>query len=235
MDEGTNAVEIFEGKLCPLRKGYIGILNRSQKDIDGNKGIGDALQSEKQFFLNSPYKHLVQKMGSSYLQQYLSKELMHHIKNKLPALLSSLEKKLQEITEQLEALGYGNLGDKNKVALLYKLIGLFVRDVSACLEGNTIDVSVKSPTAGYEINKTLYGKIYDLLDAIDTEPVDDIISYALANLTGYQNNIFPHQLAFDISVKKIIEKYQKPVKRGVDIIKQIILNVQKLGLKATQI
>jgi len=84
--------------------------------------------------------------------------------------------------------------------------------------------SVNSPKAGYEINKTIYGDMYDLLEAIDTEPVDDIISYALANLSGYQGNIFPHQLAFDISVKKIVEKYHKPVNDGINMIKNIVLN-----------
>ena len=28
MDEGTDAREIFEGKLLPLKKGYIGVINR---------------------------------------------------------------------------------------------------------------------------------------------------------------------------------------------------------------
>ena len=49
MDEGTNALDIFDGKLCPLRKGYIGIVNRSQKEINGNKRINDALKKEEEF------------------------------------------------------------------------------------------------------------------------------------------------------------------------------------------
>ena len=222
MDEGTHALEIFEGKLCPLRKGYIGIVNRSQKDIDGNKGIKDALKKEKQFFLNSPYRHLVNKMGSNYLQHFLSKELIEHIRNNLPELLSSLEKKLQDVSEELNALGGGNLGSKNKMTLLYRLINLFTRDVIASLEGNSVEVSVNIPKAGYEINKTLYGEINDLLSKVDTEPVDDIISHALANLSGYQGAIFPHQLAFDISVKKLVDRYETPVKHGVNIIKGIM-------------
>ena len=30
--------------------GYIGVVNRSQKDIEGNKDIRAAMQAEKQFF-----------------------------------------------------------------------------------------------------------------------------------------------------------------------------------------
>ena len=32
--------------------GYIGIVNRSQKDIDGNKDIKAALAAERKFFLS---------------------------------------------------------------------------------------------------------------------------------------------------------------------------------------
>ena len=162
-------------------------------------------------------------MESDYLQQDLSKELMQHIKNRLPYVLSNLEKKKDDIGEQLEVLGYKNDGKMNRMGLLYKVIGLFIRDVVASLEGNTMDVAADSPQAGYEINKTLQGEIYSMLDSVEREPIDDIISYALVNLSGYHGGIFPHQLAFNISVKQIVEKYQAPVKHGVDMIKNILL------------
>lgn len=39
MDKGTDAKEIMENMLLPLRRGYVGVVNRSQKDIDGKKDI----------------------------------------------------------------------------------------------------------------------------------------------------------------------------------------------------
>ena len=33
MDEGTDALEVLQGKVIPLKLGYIGVVNRSQKDI----------------------------------------------------------------------------------------------------------------------------------------------------------------------------------------------------------
>lgn len=51
MDEGTDARDILENKLLPLRRGYIGVVNRSQKDIDGRKDIKNALAAERKFFL----------------------------------------------------------------------------------------------------------------------------------------------------------------------------------------
>ena len=52
MDEGTDAREILENKICPLRRGYVGVVNRSRKDIDEKKDIGAALESERKFFLS---------------------------------------------------------------------------------------------------------------------------------------------------------------------------------------
>ena len=52
MDEGTDAHEILENKIFPLRRGYVGVVNRSQKDIDGKKDIRAALAGERKFFLS---------------------------------------------------------------------------------------------------------------------------------------------------------------------------------------
>lgn len=51
MDDGTDARDILENKLLPLRRGYIGVVNRSQKDIEGRKDIKNALAAERKFFL----------------------------------------------------------------------------------------------------------------------------------------------------------------------------------------
>ena len=53
--------------------GYIGVVNRSQKDIDGRKDITAALQAERKFFLSHPsYRHLADRMGTAYLQKILN-------------------------------------------------------------------------------------------------------------------------------------------------------------------
>lgn len=61
MDEGTDARDVLENKLLPLRRGYIGVVNRSQKDIDGRKDISAALAAERKFFLR--YKQLLNFQG----------------------------------------------------------------------------------------------------------------------------------------------------------------------------
>lgn len=53
--------------------GYIGVVNRSQKDIDGKKDIRAALAAERKFFLSHPgYRHLAERMGTPHLQKTLN-------------------------------------------------------------------------------------------------------------------------------------------------------------------
>lgn len=95
MDEGTDAREILENRLLPLRRGYIGVVNRSQKDIDGRKDIRAALAAERQFFLSHPsYRHMADRLGTPYLQKTLNQQLTNHIRETLPALRNKLQSRL---------------------------------------------------------------------------------------------------------------------------------------------
>lgn len=63
---------------CLSLSGYIGVVNRSQKDIDGKKDINAALQAERKFFLSHPsYRHLADRMGTAYLQKTLNQVNTH--------------------------------------------------------------------------------------------------------------------------------------------------------------
>lgn len=131
MDDGTDARDILENKLLPLRRGYIGVVNRSQKDIDGRKDIKAALAAERSFFLryllskvflnkhfeniyflhflkrlkffsHPSYRHLADRLGTSYLQRVLNQQLTNHIRDTLPALRDRLQKQLLTLEKDVE-------------------------------------------------------------------------------------------------------------------------------------
>jgi dynamin 1-like protein len=73
MDAGTNALDILTGRVYPLKLGFIGIVNRSQQDINSEKSMGDALESETEFFKNHPaYRNISYKNGTKYLAKTLN-------------------------------------------------------------------------------------------------------------------------------------------------------------------
>ncbi len=53
MDEGTHAMDLLQNKVYPLKLGYVGVVCRSQKDINTGKNIQEALKSEEKYFRNS--------------------------------------------------------------------------------------------------------------------------------------------------------------------------------------
>ena len=56
-----------------LFAGYVGVVNRSQRDIEGKKDIKAALAAERKFFLShASYRHLADKMGTPFLQKLLN-------------------------------------------------------------------------------------------------------------------------------------------------------------------
>lgn len=57
--------------------GYVGVVNRSQKDIDGKKDIKAAMLAERKFFLSHPaYRHIADRMGTPHLQRVLNQVKM---------------------------------------------------------------------------------------------------------------------------------------------------------------
>jgi len=85
MDAGTDAVDVLCGRVVPVKLGIIGVVNRSQLDIQNKKSIDDALKSEATF-LQKKYPTLASRNGTPYLAKTLNRLLMHHIRDCLPEL-----------------------------------------------------------------------------------------------------------------------------------------------------
>ena len=107
MDDGTDAKEVLENKLLPLRRGYVGVVNRSQKDIDGRKDIKAAVAAERKFFLSHPsYRNMADRLGSPYLQKVLNQQLTNHIREVLPSLRDRIQKMYLSLEKEVEQYKY---------------------------------------------------------------------------------------------------------------------------------
>ena len=87
MDEGTDAIELLQGNIYPLKLGYFGVKCRSQKQIDNKVSIATALENEAEFFSkHASYKMYSDKLGIPYLSRSLNKILIRHIQRCIPTL-----------------------------------------------------------------------------------------------------------------------------------------------------
>uniref|UniRef100_A0A452YUS3 Dynamin stalk domain-containing protein n=1 Tax=Aegilops tauschii subsp. strangulata TaxID=200361 RepID=A0A452YUS3_AEGTS len=106
MDKGTDALDVLEGRAYKLQHPWVGIVNRSQADINRNVDMIIAREKEQEFFHSSPeYAHLASRMGSEYLAKLLSQQLEAVIRARIPSITSLINKTIDELESEMDHLG----------------------------------------------------------------------------------------------------------------------------------
>jgi dynamin 1-like protein len=140
MDHGTDCCEILMNNFIPLRRGYIAIINRSQKDIQENIPIRKGIAKEHAYFQSHPkYKHILSKCGTLNLSRSLNQILMHHIRDCLPDIKSRISTLLNSVQRDIDLLGY-SIEDQNNAArggTLLKLLSQFAANFINNVDGRS--------------------------------------------------------------------------------------------------
>uniref|UniRef100_A0AAY5L3E9 dynamin GTPase n=1 Tax=Esox lucius TaxID=8010 RepID=A0AAY5L3E9_ESOLU len=228
MDEGTDAREVLENKLLPLRRGYIGVVNRSQKDIDGKKDIKMAMAAERKFFLTHPaYRHMADKMGTPCLQKVLNQQLTNHIRDTLPAFRSKLQTQLLALDKEAEEYrGYRPDDPGRKTKQLLQMVQQFSVDFEKRIEGSGDQVDTVELSGGAKINRIFHERFpFELVKMeCDDKEMRREISYAIKNIHGIRTGLFTPDMAFEAIVKKQIVKIKEPCIKCVDMVIQELIN-----------
>lgn len=141
MDPGTDASEILQNKVIPLRRGYVAVVNRGQRDIDADLSIRNGLRNEERFFRTHPVysrdRSIAGKCGTVNLARNLNGILIHHIRECLPELKIRIANMMGDVQDELDALGVDGGGEENGT-LGGKLLGLlskFSSNFAAMIDG----------------------------------------------------------------------------------------------------
>ncbi|XP_053469443.1 dynamin-3 isoform X5 [Ictalurus furcatus] len=236
MDEGTDARDILENKLLPLRRGYVGVVNRSQKDIDGRKDIRAALAAERKFFLSHPsYRHLAERMGTPHLQKTLNQQLTNHIRDTLPGLRSKLQSQLLSLEKEVEEYKNFRPDDPTrKTKALLQMVQQFGVDFEKCIEGSGDQVDTVELSGGARINRIFHERFpFELVMIVfDEKELRREISHAIKNVHGVRTGLFTPDLAFEAMVKKQILKLKAPSLKCVDmVVTELTTLVKKCAYK----
>ncbi|XP_060768809.1 dynamin-1a isoform X1 [Neoarius graeffei] len=239
MDEGTDARDILENKLLPLRRGYIGVVNRSQKDIDGKKDITAAMAAERKFFLSHPaYRHLADRMGTPYLQKVLNQQLTNHIRDTLPGLRSKLQSQLLSIEKEVEEYKNFRPDDPSrKTKALLQMVQQFSVDFEKRIEGSGDQIETYELSGGARINRIFHERFpFELVKMeFDEKELRKEISYAIKNIHGIRTGLFTPDMAFETIVKRQIAKNKGPCQKCVDmVISELVSTVRQCTKKLAQ-
>lgn len=227
MDAGTDASDILSNKFLPLRRGYVGVVNRSQKDINGNKDIKAALAAERKFFLSNPaYRSMADKMGTKFLQQKLNQQLVNHIRESLPqlrAVLQSNVNRLEKDVRKYKAEGAGS-GARRNITILMKLLSAFENRFSLQVSGSNTGegISFTELGGGARITRVFKDKFALEMARVDLDEGElrREIAFAIRNLQGVSGGLsgFTPEAAFDTIVKRLIDNMQGPCIHAVELV-----------------
>lgn len=156
MDRGTNALNMLSGRELPLALGYVGVICRSQQDINEGKSISTHLHDEEQFFQQF-YGEISHRMGTSFLSKALNQLLLSKIKEGVPAVKHDLIEKLRETEEELRTLGFAVAGNPQvQSVLLLNIIHDFIQKFSTVIEGNFLDRVTDALRGGSRIHQIFF-------------------------------------------------------------------------------
>ncbi|OAY63986.1 Dynamin-related protein 1E [Ananas comosus] len=230
MDQGTNALDVLEGRSYRLQQPWVGVVNRSQADINRNVDMILARRKEREYFSSSPdYSHLASRMGSEYLAKLLSQHLETVIKARIPSITSLINKTIDELESEMDNLGRPVAVDAG--AQLYTILELcraFDRIFKEHLDG------------GRPGGDRIYG-VFDnqLPAALKKLPFDRYLSLqnvkkVVSEADGYQ----PHLIAPEQGYRRLIEValsyFRGPAEASVDAVHYVLKELVRKSVGETQ-
>ena len=145
MDEGTNAMELLQGSVYPLKLGYYGVKCRSQQNIIDNMSIKQAIVNEKNYFSNHPvYAQHAKTLGIPYLSKQLNVILIAHIKKCIPTLNRQIAIAAQEKERELSQHALSGISSDDPLStvdsgpLVLALINKFINAYGEKLDGRFV-------------------------------------------------------------------------------------------------
>ncbi|KAK0265001.1 vacuolar protein sorting-associated protein 1 [Friedmanniomyces endolithicus] len=219
MDEGTDVVDILAGRIIPLRLGYVPVVNRGQRDIEGKKPISAALEAERNFFENhKAYRNKASYCGTPYLARKLNLILMMHIKQTLPDIKARIQSSLQKYSQELTSLGDSMLGNSSNIVL--NIITEFSNEYRTVLEGHNAELSSIELSGGARISFVYHELYSNGVRAVDPfDVIKDIdIRTLLYNSSGSSPALFVGTTAFEVIVKQQIRRLEEPSLKCVSLV-----------------
>lgn len=230
MDAGTNAVDILTGRVYPLKLGFIGVVNRSQQDINSERSMADTLAGEVEYFKTHPaYRNIAHKQGTKYLSKTLNQVLLNHIRDKLPDMKARLNTLMGQTQQELNSFGDEALfGEPHQMgSLVLRLMTQFARDFVASIDGTSLEISTKELSGGariYYIFNDVFGHALDSLDPTYNLSAADVRT-AIRNSTGPRPSLFVPEVAFDLLVKPQIKLLEAPSLRCVELVYEELVKI----------
>ncbi|KAK9803596.1 hypothetical protein WJX72_003244 [[Myrmecia] bisecta] len=209
MDRGTDASAVLKNEVVPLKMGYIGVINRSQHDINTRRNMRDSRTAEAAFFESHPeYVEVAAQCGIANLARSLNRILVEHIRTLLPTLRGHIEQALDKRIAELRVYGDMPPGQSGAArgALLLQLLDTYAVRYSEMLDGRSEHMPVSELAGGARIRhifqEIFVVKLTELNPA--SELTDEAVRTAIKNSAGVKGTLLIPDAPFELLVRRAI-------------------------------
>ena len=189
----------MQGETFVLKNGWVGVVNRSQHDINSNMSMENARRQEMDFFKSNPLYSGLSNVGTAFLADKCALYLQRAVSRQLPIIQDFLDRSISTLNEELDAMG--GMIEGTRGSMLHKILGMcsdfekkFVRSLESGKGGgenilNVFEVKLKRGIRSLPV--TTQG-------IFSAEKVSRIVLES----DGYQ----PHLIAPEQGYRKLIEQ-----------------------------
>uniref|UniRef100_A0A672ZBB1 Interferon-induced GTP-binding protein Mx n=1 Tax=Sphaeramia orbicularis TaxID=375764 RepID=A0A672ZBB1_9TELE len=240
VDKGTEetVVDIVHNEVIHLKKGYMIVRCRGQKEITEKVSLTDAIEREEAFFKDHTFFNALYDDGHATipkLAEKLTLELVHHIEKSLPRLEEQIEVKLAQTQAEMERYGSGPPTDAaERLTFLIDKVTAFNQDALNLTVGEELRCGEKLNV--FSALRREFAKWRDLLDRsgddfnvrIEKEVEQYEDKYRGRELPGFIN-----YKTFEGMIKEQIKKLEEPAVRRLkdigDIVRKVFIQLAHIS------
>ena len=228
-------VKIIKNETKPLKKGYFGVVNRSQDDIDKGVDVDQKREKERNVLEDPDFQEIRTRLGINELRSFISRLLADRMTQLIPELRQKANEDMNRAKEGLEQHGRFDDTDADKDDLISKLVERSMERIRTNLHGLSTNVVIDTEGTGAQMNTIIKeGALGASQVARRTYSVDDFLSkltVAKSNVTAIRDEAFPEGLVLEIGVGLLTECYRKPflglLNESCEFLKQEVSKILK--------
>ena len=229
MDRGTDCLDVLNGKMLPLKPyGYVGVVNRSQKDIMDKLPIEKAVEQERAYFeTHEVYGRVHSRMGTLYLAKTLNRILAEHIERSLPELKNKVASSLIRAYERQKLYGPSPYSsDNERGSALLQILLKFCQNYSDSIDGRLMrrdstpligDNELSGGSSIGLIFRKTYSATLHSTNAFEGLSDEDIRT-AILNAAATRPSLFVTEVTFELLVKRQIRRMLQPSLTCADLV-----------------
>lgn len=149
VDPRIDAVELIERINSQLQRGSVGIVCRSQEDINSGVSLDEQFTREENYFrTHTNYKNYPEWFGTESLRLKLETEFKVKFREKVPVILATISNKIEDLSNKLYEFGEPLPDGSKLISYTHTYIEQLFRNIDGLMDGSLVSIDLNEEFGG---------------------------------------------------------------------------------------